>query len=239
MNEVLMNTLITLNRRSALRVGLCATALCLMTLSGCRDPEDKPPEPTGRLQVIHANPEEGSVELLLNDEVLLTVTPGELSAVVELPQGDFALQFRKPGAMTHYLETEVITFGDEVNVLALSTDDKIIYLTDDAPMAEDGTHYVRVLDLSGSDEGMKMFRGSVEVVDLPIEDNVSAFISTEADSDERSYTLSRLTDGMVGAPYSIQDEARVSSPTGGATLVIVQPADDEADDFKLKAIKLR
>ena len=224
----------TLQRRGALKLALAAL-LSLSALSGCVIQDDKPSAPKGRLQLIHANPEEGSIEVLFDEEVLLTVAPGQISEVVTLPQGELVLSLRKPGAMSTYFTTEAIDFGDELNVLVLSSEDEVIYLTDDAPMAEEDTHYVRVLDLSSSDRGVRMYRGLTEIIELPLEDQLSAFLSTEPSEDDEAYSL---TDIESGGPL-YQSPERVSSPAGGATLVVVQEGSGEEGDYKLTTLSLR
>ena len=210
----------TLQRRGALKLALTAL-LSLSALSGCVIQDDKPSAPKGKLQLIHANPEEGSIEVLFDDELLLTVTPGQISEVVTLPQGELVLSLRKPGAMSTYFTTEAIDFGDELNVLVLSS--------------EDDTHYVRVLDLSSSDRGVRMYRGLTEIIELPLEDQLSAFLSTEPSEDDEAYSL---TDIESGGPL-YQSPERVSSPAGGATLVVVQEGGGEEGDYKLTTLSLR
>ena len=233
-----MTHLLKINRRSALRVALSVAFLSALAFSGCTLPEDDPGPPQGKLQVVHANPQEGLIDILLDDEVILSVAPGQLSEEVSLPQGEHVLSFRKAGAMSSYFSTEAITFGEQLNLLAISLndegDEEVLYLTDEAPMAEDGVHFVRVLDLSNRNQAVKMYRGLSEITTLPLEGDLSAFLSTEANSDPESYSLS---DSETGAPL-YQSPVQVTSPVGGASLVVVQPGGDDSD-YLITVVSLR
>jgi hypothetical protein len=225
----IFNSTKLLNRRSSLQLAL---SVALLSLSGCMLPDDKPAEPKGRLQVVHANPQEGAIEVLVDDELLVTVSPDSVSEVVKLNQGEWVLSLRKAGAASAYFTTEAINFGDQLNVIAI-TIDEIKYVTDEAPPVEEGTHHVRVFDLTGSDQEVTLFRGRTEITTLPIEGRLSAFLPTEPGEAE-AYALS---DAASRAPL-FQDSVSVNSPVGGASLVIVS-AGAEDDSFKLKVLTLR
>lgn len=225
-----------IHRRTMLKTISYALILGIAILSACQAPED-PPAPVGRLQVIHANPQEGSIEILLENQVLLSVAPGQLSEVAELPQGPHILSLRKAGAMSAYFTTEEIDFGDELNLLAISLnrdgDEEILYLDDDAPMAEEGVHYVRVLDLSGQDRVVKVFHGSSLIIELPLENHLSSFISTEATETAAPYTL---LDVETSSPIPVYSES-VAASAGGVSLLVIQPGNNA--DYSLTVLSIR
>jgi hypothetical protein len=204
-----------LSRRSLL-IGALLSALSL-SFMGCMLPtNDSPSAPRGRLQVIHANPQEAPVEVLLNGERLLTVASGELSEVVGVEQGEWSLELRREGTTEPYMSTELIPFGDDMNVLALALSpegqSEVIYVTDPLPAPEEGTHHVRVLDVS----------------------ELSAFIATEPGTNE-SYSLA---DVASSAPLHRENET-VDSPLGGVSLVVVQAPNGEAASYKVTTLQLR
>lgn len=227
----------SLSRRSLL-LGALLSALSL-GFTGCMLPtNDSPSTPRGLLQVIHANPQEAPVEVLLNGERLLTVASGELSEVVGVEQGEWSLELRREGTTEPYMSTELIPFGDDMNVLALALSpegqSEVIYVTDPLPAEEEGTHHVRVLDVSELTSEAKLFRGLTEVTRLPIEGQLSAFIATEPGSNE-SYSLS---DVESSAPLHRENET-VDSPLGGVSLVVVQAPSGEAASYKITTLQLR
>ena len=224
------------------RRGLLISALSalLLTLSGCMFPTSNTSEssPKGRLQVVHANPQEAPIEVLVDGEVLLSVEPGEISEVSYINEGEWVLELRRAGTSSPYLTTEAIPFGSHLNVLALGLnpegESEVFYVTDPPPAAEEGTHVGRVLDLSGIEEETKLFRGLTEVTTLPLEGQLSAFIPTEPGSAE-SYSLSNVNSG---APVYLEQE-RVESPVGGASLVVILPPAGLLTSYKISALSLR
>jgi hypothetical protein len=197
-------------------------SLITMTFSGCFLPQDndddfEPPPPPAAAQFVHQNPEMGAVEVLFDGGVVTTVAYGSVSPAVALPQGEGAFSFRLSGAPSAFFETELYNLEARVYTFALVAEslmsDKVLDLTDATPAPEEGQHWLRFLNLSDVDSGT-LFRGTDQLIDLPLDDNPSAFIAVE------SATATQVSlSATNGAPLAI--ETGIELPSGGSSILIL------------------
>ncbi len=197
-------------------------SLITMTLSGCFLPQEndddfEPPPPPAAAQFVHQNPEMGAVEVLFDGEFVTTVAYGGVSPAVALPQGEGAFSFRLSGAPSAFFETELYNLEARVYTFALVAEslasDKVLDLTDATPAPEEGQHWLRFLNLSDVDSGT-LFRGTDELIVLPLDDNPSAFIAVESAA-ATQVSLSATN----GAPLAI--EMGIELPSGGSSILIL------------------
>lgn len=213
-------------------------ALCSLSFTACFLPQDQgddfePPPPPAAAQFVHQNPEMGSVEVLFDGGLVTTVSFGEVSAAVSLPQGEGAFAFRYAGAPSTFYESELYDLEDRVYTFALVADDfaenNILDLSDASPAPEEDQHWVRLINLSDVQEG-RLFRGRDELITLPLDENPSAYIAVES----AASTSISLSDAN-GAPISIQDGIQL--PSGGSSLLVISGSDAD-DSVKVKAVAL-
>ncbi len=213
-------------------------SLCSLSFTACFLPQDQdddfePPPPPAAAQFIHQNPEMGSVEILFDGGLVTSVSYGEVSAAVSLPQGEGAFSFRYAGAPSTFFESELYTLEARVYTFALVPDafaeNNILDLSAASPEPEEDQHWVRLINLSDVQEG-RLFRGRDELITLPLDENPSAYIAVES----ASSTSVSLSDSN-GAPISIQDGIQL--PSGGASLLMISGSDAD-DSVKIKAVAL-
>ncbi len=213
------------------------SALAPLSLSGCMPPE-QPAAPKARLRVVHADPQLGSVEVLLNEQVVLTVAPGKVSDEVAVNVGDWALSFRNMGAAQAIVTTEVLPFEERLSVVALTNgegDERLLLATEEPPAAEEGTHHLRVLDLSGRAAPTKVFHGLTHLLDLPVEGRLSPFLAVEPSAAAAALALS---DAATGAPL-LSESPQLTLGAGGATFLVAQESATEPGLVVLSPFSIR
>ncbi|MAD60374.1 MAG: hypothetical protein CMH49_02520 [Myxococcales bacterium] len=213
-------------------------AVCSLSFTACFLPQDQgddfePPPPPAAAQFIHQNPEMGSVEILFDGGLLTTVSFGDVSAAVSLPQGDGAFAFRYAGAPSTFYESELYSLEARVYTFALVSDafadNNILDLSEASPAPEEDQHWVRLINLSDVQEG-RIFRGRDELVNLPLDDNPSAYIAVES----AASTSISLSDAN-GAPIAIEDGIQL--PSGGSSLLVISGSDAD-DSVRVNAVTL-
>lgn len=218
---------------------LAALSACLL-LSACQLMPNEVAEeaPKARLRVVHADPRLGPVEVLLDEQIVLTVTPGAVSEEAVINVGEWALSFRSQGATQAIVTTEVISFEQHLSVVALTEGEgeaRLLLATEPPPAAEDGTHHLRVLDLSGRSAAMRVFHGLAQVLALPVEGRLSAFLAIEPSVTSSAFTLA---DGETGAPLPSESPS-VELAAGGATFLVVQEGGEGPGGFKFAPFSIR
>jgi len=196
--------------------------LISLTFSGCFLPQDEgddfePPPPPAAAQIVHQNPEMGSVEVLFDGGLITTVAYGNVSSAVALPQGEGAFSFRLSGAPSPFFETELYNLEARVYTFALVKEslssDKVLDLSGATPEPEENQHWLRFLNLSNIESG-NLFRGTDELITLPLDENPSEYISVEsAASTQVSFSAEN------GAPLAIAMGIQI--PSGGSSLLIL------------------
>lgn len=230
------------------RAALLAALALLAPLSACQlmPNEQEEGAPKARLRVAHADPRLGPVEVLLDEQVVLTVEPGAVSEEATINAGEWALSFRSAGAMQAVVTTEVLAFGEHLSVVALTEgdgDERLLLATEPPPAAEEGAHQLRVLDLTGRAEPTRVFHGLTRVLDLPVAGRLSPFLSVEPSPASGAFTLA---DATSGAPLP-SESPRVALEAGGATFVVARRGGGEAgegaeaapDGFAFEAFDIR
>ena len=193
----------------------------------------EPPPPPAVAQFIHQNPEMGRIEVLFDGGLVTSVSFGSVSPAVTLPQGEGSFSFRNAGAPSSFYETELYSLEDRVYTFALVTEqlaeNKILDLSDATPEPEENQHWLRFINLSDVETG-RMFRGTEELITLPLEDNPSAYIAVESAAETRIALSSEN-----GAPIAIEENVQL--PSGGASILLVYGSAED-DSVEIKAIPL-
>ena len=83
---------------------LVVLALALAVCWSACGEDEEPPPPVASVVFLNQAADLGAVEFLLDGKVVRTVMPGMLSAAVENPLGQVAVQARNPGAAQGLLE---------------------------------------------------------------------------------------------------------------------------------------
>jgi hypothetical protein len=126
---------------------LCAlTALCAL-LASC----DLLGTESARLRVLHAVKGVANIEVWIDDEFKLDVTPSELSLDLNLAPGDHSLSLRFTGSAEDLL-TQEITLNERVNLLVIGGEGRDLELTEvnrPLPALELTEHSLEVVNLTG------------------------------------------------------------------------------------------
>lgn len=210
--------------------------LFTLGLHGCVLPNEEEAIPTGSLVVIHQNPQLPKMDVYVDDILSMSLSYGEISTPLDLDAIDHQISFRLEGAPMDFASTEMIPFVDQqVHVIALTgTLDlpEIIDVTRPIPDAEEGEHWFAVLDLSERLEGFKVFKDREEVLLLPQEEYLSAFINLIAEDSVR-FSLSD-----TGGASIVDMNLQASLEPQGASLLVIRPILEEDDYYTLDLISL-
>ncbi len=132
----------SLSRSLALLGGLTACALTACGLT---------PDENARLRICHNVSGVANIEVWLDGEFKLDLTPRELSQDLSLPAGDHALSLRFTGSAEELLAEE-ITLNERVNLLVLNGEGRDLSLTAlnrPLPELELADHALEVINLTG------------------------------------------------------------------------------------------
>jgi hypothetical protein len=214
--------------------------LTSLTFSGCFLPQDQdddfePPPPPAAAQFIHQNPEQGQIEILFDEAVITTISFGQVSPAITLPQGDGTFSFRQAGAPSAFHTTELYTLENRVYTFALvpssfGENEVILDLTQALPDPVEEQHWIRIVNLSDVNAG-NLFRGEDPLLTLPLEENPSDFIGVEAASSTRISLTSEM-----GAPIKIAEG--LSLPSMGASILLLSGSRSDGIDIKLIALDI-
>jgi hypothetical protein len=209
-----------------------------ISFSACFLPQDQgddfdPPPPPAVVQFIHQNPEMGNIEVLFDGTIVTSISFNSVSSAVTLPQGEGAFAFRQAGAPSSFFETELYTLEARVYTFALVneqfSDTKVLDLSDVTPEPEENQHWLRFINLSDVEAG-RLFRGTEELITLPLDENPSAYIAVESAASTRLALSSEN-----GAPISISEDVQL--PSGGASILLISGSAED-DSVIIKPIPL-
>lgn len=187
--------------------------------AGCFMQEEPPPAaPTAQIQLIHNLFQAPGIEVLLDDDVIVEARSGEISDLGQLPVGEHSISFRLVGGSVEaFLSTEIIDFSEQRYVFAITgtlTDPLLLESSQRAPNVQGGEHTLKVLDLSESMEELTLFKGQESILDLPVEDRLSGFITVDA-SNNASLSLTYAEGGAAAL-------TTVKMPSGEASLLVIR-----------------
>lgn len=190
------------------RAALILMAMILaLGLWACGEDEEPEPEPTAQAFFLHNNPQQGPLEVRLEDTVVLpSIEPGALrTKAISLAPGSGTMAVRAPGAAAD-LFSQAVTLEAQPYLFILNAGD--ITVETAAPPAEITEGALRLVDLSGL--SLDVYANGVQLG--------SAFVEVPA-GDVTVAVYNKDVDPMASVPVAT---TTTSLPTGKAAMILMR-----------------